>query len=798
MKNRIDKRYIYEVTPKANDASVIQGEKYRFTVLTDRLIRLEYNEDGVFEDRATQVVVNRYFEKPDFKVRETDEKLQIITDYFKLTYYKGERFTENNLYIKKYDGKKTYSGNDWRYGVKNASNLKGTIRTLDMASGEVELEDGLMSTSALTQIDDSNSLIIAEDGWVDRHTENSIDIYVFAYSRDYLGLLKDFYKLTGKCPLLPRYALGNMWSRYYKYTQDEYLELMDRFAKEQCPFSVAVIDMDWHITDCDVFGWTGYTWNKELFPDYKEFLKELHKRGLEVTLNLHPADGIAAHEEMYPEMAEAMGIDKNSGETIEFDAANPRFWENYFKILHHPYEKDGVTFWWMDWQQENVSRIKGLDPLWALNHYHAVDMEKSGKRPLMLSRYAGIGSHRYPIGFSGDTVINWETFDFQPYFTSTASNVGYTWWSHDIGGHTSGYRDDELSARWVQFGVFSPINRLHSTQNPLLGKEPWNFNEIAEKSMKRFLVLRHKLIPYLYTMNYRTSEFGEPLVQPMYYRNDLGIFYGKEYRNQYYFGTEMFVAPITHKADSSTTMGSTEAYIPEGTWFDFFNGRRYEGNKKIRLYRNLQEFPVFVKAGGIIPMAEPKTINDISNPENLRIEIYPGADNTFELYEDDGKTNNYKHGAYAVTKMEWQWSEKCFKVCTPEGDRSVIPDKRNYTLVFNNITDVEDITVLADGKEVECDIDTYGTKTVIQINYVWNTVEVRFNNEIDIIKNNSKNEIVEMIKRCQCKNDLKNEMYNIIMGDDSLLKILYFLQNKNMDDNIRNAVIEFLMASEGI
>lgn len=217
--------------------------------------------------------------------------------------------------------------------------------------------------------------------------------------------------------------------------------------------------------------------------------------------------------------------------------------------------------------------------------------------------------------------------------------------------------------------------------------------------MKKFLRLRHKLIPYLYTMNYRTSEFGESLVQPMYYKNDLGVFYCKEYRKQYYFGTEMFVAPITHKADNSKTMCSTEAYILEGTWFDFFNGRRYEGNnKKIRIYRNLQEFPVFVKASGIIPMAEPKTVNDISNSENLRIEIYPRADNTFEMYKDDGKTSNYKRGAYAVTKMEWQWARKCFSVCTPEGDRSVIPDKRNYTLVFNNITNIGNITVLVDGK----------------------------------------------------------------------------------------------------
>ena len=128
-----------------------------------------------------------------------------------------------------------------------------------------------------------------------------------------------------------------------------------------------------------------------------------------------------------------------------------------FKYLHHPNERNGVDFWWIDWQQGSNSKIEGLDPLWMLNHYHYLDNKRNGKRGLILSRYAGIGSHRYPIGFSGDSVISWDSLDFQPYFTANASNVGYGWWSHDIGGHMNGIKDDELATRWVQFGVFSPI-----------------------------------------------------------------------------------------------------------------------------------------------------------------------------------------------------------------------------------------------------------------------------------------------------------------------------------------------------
>ena len=127
-----------------------------------------------------------------------------------------------------------------------------------------------------------------------------------------------------------------------------------------------------------------------------------------------------------------MGIDPASEIAVQFDPADPHFMEVYLKDLHHPLEEEGVDFWWIDWQQGTVTKVPGLDPLWMLNHYHYLDSSWKGNRSLTFSRYAGVGSHRYPVGFSGDTVISWESLAFQPYFTNTASNVGYGWWSHDI------------------------------------------------------------------------------------------------------------------------------------------------------------------------------------------------------------------------------------------------------------------------------------------------------------------------------------------------------------------------------
>lgn len=789
---RISDKYKYKVTPQAAAEAIVRGDKYRFTVLTDRLIRIEYSEDGIFEDRATQTVVNRNFAVPKFSVKNDGNILKISTDSFVLTYCLGRKFTSNSLYMNFASNGTPWS--QWRFG-KAGGNLKGTVRTLDGVSGETPLDDGLMSKTDFTQLDDGKSLVIANDGWIDRHG-GGVDIYVFAHRTDYLGLLKDFYSLTGKTPLLPRFALGNMWSRYYPYTQDEYIALMDRFRAEGIPFSVAVIDMDWHLVNYDRkygTGWTGYTWNKELFPDYKQFLKDLHSRGLEVTLNLHPGDGVVPYEEMYVEMAEAMGQNPEEKEPVEFDITSPKFLENYFDILHHPYEKDGVSFWWMDWQQGNTSRLENMDPLWMLNHYHSIDLKNSGKRPIMLSRYSGVGSHRYPIGFSGDTIINWESLDFQPYFTATASNVGYTWWSHDIGGHMFGYRDDELAVRWCQLGVFSPINRLHSSNMPLLGKEPWNYNEIAEKSMKKFLRLRHRMMPYLYTMNYRTSEDCEPLVQPVYYKNNVPDAYEERYRNEFYFGSEMLVLPITKKSAQTVQMACADGYIPEGMWFDFFNGRKYAGNKRIKLYRGLYEYPVLVKAGGIIPIAEPNGVNDISNPQKLRVEIYPGADNTFELYEDDGKSLDYQNGKYAVTKMIWDWeSKKTFTVCNPEGDGSVLPKDREYTLVFHNITNCDDAKV--DGEFSDCSVETDGGMVVVRVSGVSGSFSVTLCGNTGIADNDTKHELVEFTKRFQGDNMLKLELYGLVSREADVTEFLYYLASTEMDEDIKNAVTEIIMA----
>lgn len=809
---RIDKRFKYEVTPKANERAVVKGEKYRFTVLTSGLIRIEYDENGVFEDRATQTVVNRVFPVPEFSVSKNGGILTIATKNVELTYAEGKPFSQYTLsarYIGKNAGvlSAEYDGHPcdrWYFGLKSCGNLKGTARTLDGVDGECPLDDGIMSTGSIVVLDDSKTLALCDDGWVEPRSGNKIDQYIFCYGDaekkyDYKACLADFYTLTGKTPLLPRFVFGNWWSRYHAYTQDEYLELMERFKKEDIPFSVGVIDMDWHYVNIDPKygrGWTGYTWNEELFPDHKAMLKKLADEGLKVSLNLHPQAGVAPHEKAYGEMAEAMGVDPASEEAVPFEIENPKFLENYFKILHHPLEMEGVNFWWLDWQQGSTTSIEGLDPLWMLNHYHYIDNCKDKTRGLLFSRYAGPGSHRYPIGFSGDTVISWDTLKFQPYFTATASNIGYGWWSHDIGGHWSGKRDEELTARWVQFGTFSPINRLHSTQSRFLGKEPWKYNIASEHSMKKFLKLRHELIPYLYTMNRRASENGEPLIEPLYYN-----YFGKEMyevKNEYFFGTEMIVSPITTPADDATLMGSAKTFLPDGVWYDFFNHLRYEGGRYITMYRNLDEMPVLVKAGGIVPMSELTHVNDVENPVNMNIKVFAGADNEFELYEDDGETFGFENGAYAVTKMSLKWgNDAFFTVSAPEGDASVVPEKRNFKLEFVGVKDCAEIKVSENGVLKEFTVEKNPDSVTVCVKEVSGELAVSLKSVVKA-ENRVFERVLTVIEKLASignQNIVKDDMMDIVMKEKCKAKALSrLMQFDDVDKNVLKALTEIITA----
>ena len=697
--------YLPSQSSKSDDSSMIYINDARITILTDSLFRIEVNKDKIFEDKATQSVLYRNLDKVDYKVKADKRYL----------------FVETNKVILKFDKKtlkaKTITFKDSMKVSKcnNANNLKSTKRTLDQTWGKVKLDNGIISLDGVAIYDDGLSLIIEENGDIHQRNHQESDLYIFAYGKEYRRCLNDFYKITGKTPLIPRFALGVWWSRYRAYTQDEYMSLITSFKEHNIPLSVATIDMDWHWVDIkgllkdnydaskmnqrkSIFysdGWTGYSWNTNLFYDYKAFLKWLHEQNLKVTVNLHPSEGVRYYEDQYLDMAKKVGIDPSSKEPIKFSLANKDFIEGYFKILHHPYEKDGVDFWWIDWQQGTKSDVEGLDPLWALNHYHYLDNDINHENGLILSRYAGVGSHRYPLGFSGDTHIRWSALKFQPYFTINANNIGYTWWSHDIGGHMLGYKDDELYLRWLQFGVFSPIMRLHSSSNDLSGKEPYRYPSHIKDISIRWLQLRSKLVPYIYSLNYLTHTKSLPLCEAMYYRYDNQNAY--KFKNQYMFG-DLLVAPITSKTSKALNMSKVKLWLPEGDWTDIFTNKKYKGNQVLTMYRDLSSIPVLAKQGSIIPLKQ-EIENGTDLPKDMEILIYNG-NGKFTMFEDDGLKLNkaiYLKTIFEISKEKDHISFKIGKY----GDQNIRMFLRNYKLSFKNIKHCEKVEIYRNNNLLE-------------------------------------------------------------------------------------------------
>ena len=329
----------------------------RFSVLTPCLLRVESCN---FCDEPTQRVWGRAFDAPAYRCEKKGSEVNIITDKAHFTYNLPTRRMKRIILAD-------------RRNVKNfkRGNLKGTRRTLDGCNGAVPLEDGLVSRGGVSVMDDSRGLILRGDKIVAR--PECSDKYFFAYGSEYRACIADFFKLCGQVPLLPRFALGNWWSRYKAYTQEEYLTLMRRFKAEGLPFTVATIDMDWHWVDVvkrfgpqakpgkatgmlDLFyntswpGWTGYSWNTDLFPDYRAMLKELKGMNYAVTLNLHPATGVRFFEDMYEKVAARAGVDPSTKQRIPFSLANEKIVQAYFDDILRPYEKEGVDFWWIDWQ----------------------------------------------------------------------------------------------------------------------------------------------------------------------------------------------------------------------------------------------------------------------------------------------------------------------------------------------------------------------------------------------------------------------------------------------------------------
>ena len=632
---------------KAAPNPIVVGSA-RFTVITPQCVRLEYAPGGAFVDAPSLFAANRAARFGGFKLAQAGGATVIDTGAMRLAYTPdGLSFSGSNLRAEIRRGAQPAL---WAPGASNPGNLGGTARTLDGATGPFDLGQGVLSRDGWYLLDDSRSPLLTTDWVQSRPKTAGTDWYLFGYGDDYRAALKSLTAIGGPVPLPRKYALGVWYSRYWPFSSDDYRKIVREYGQHDFPLDNMVLDMDWHED-----GWTGWSWNRKLLPDAETLLPWLHSQGLHVTLNLHPADGVAPHEDQYAAFMQAVGADPTAKQTLPFDAGSKTYMDALFSAVFAPLEKDGVDFWWLDWQQyPNTRAVPDLTNLFWLNTLLYDRTAQNGQRGLSFSRWAGWGDHRHPIHFSGDADTGFPMLAFEVPFTSTAGNVGCFFWSHDIGGHMGG-RNEESYARWCQFAATSPVLRSHSTRDAQTDRRPWNYPAWAEDSMRGSFHLRSELFPYLYTSAAQSARETVPLDRPLYFDNPRAE---DAYHNaqEFLLGDNLLVAPVASAGAGPGRVASQTVWFPSGSWYNIFTGERYAGNTDAFVAADINEFPLYVRGGVPVPM-QPYTPRMGTAPlTTLRVRCYPGADGATgrsTLYEDDGVTTAYERGASATTPLSY-------------------------------------------------------------------------------------------------------------------------------------------------
>ena len=743
----------------ADKANIIQGENYRFTILSERLIRLEYSKDGLFEDRPTELVWYRNMKPVKFEKQENNRMLKIKTNYFELTYIKNKDFAGSKVNpISNLKVRLLNSDRIWYYGHPEVRNYGAPIFSLDDNKEEPKLQKSLYSVDGFASIDDSNSLVFTENGTLEERQNQNRDIYLFMYLKDFALCLKDYFTITGYPNLIPRYAFGNWWSRNTIYNANDVKELINKFEINDIPLSVFLFDQGWHINNDNA---SGFSWREDLFENPNELISFVHSKNISVGLNVNPLDGFNSDEKNYEILTNY--LEKDETGKIPFNVFNPKHIDAYLKILIHPLEQQGIDFFWHD-----IKNYKQKKELNALNHYQYLDSKS--KRSMILSRNPGCASHRNSILYSGKTIVSWDTLKNIPYYNGCAANMGLSFLAHDIGGYYKGTEDNELYTRYVQLGTFSPILKFGSEDGKYYKREPWKWGIKTYNIVKKYLKLRHRLIPYIYSEAYKYSKYGMPLVMPIYY-NVPKMYDDLNYRNEYFFGNELFICPIITKKEYFINRVIHKFYLPEGVWYDFLTGKKFIGGRNHLSFFNDEDYPVFAKAGSIITLNNDSDLNSTGLPKNMEIQIFPGKSNNYKLYEDDGISNLYKNGNYLLTSIDYNYLPNNYTVIIRplEGKTGIIPETRNYKIVFRNTKEANDVIAYFNDTQIEVKKYVKETDFIVEISDVSTIGQLTLNCkgkniEIDAARIIA-DDIESIISDLQIKTSLKEEIDSIFFSD---------------------------------
>jgi alpha-D-xyloside xylohydrolase len=621
----------------------------------------------------------------------------------------------------------------------------------------------LVSTHGYGILMDSYSLMIFHDDafgsylWTD--VDDEMDFY-FIYGPDFDAIVGGIRRLTGKVPMLPKWMFGYLQSKETYQSQAELIEIVKEYRSRQLPLDGIVLD--WH-------SWTGELWGQktldpERFPDPDGMMAEIHK--------LHSRLMISIWPNMDPKTGNNQEMKAHGcllGNLATYDAFSPQGRETYWRQANTGLFSHGIDAWWCDCTEPFEADWKGpfkpepeermlintreakkyIDPelinAYSLLHsqgiYEGQRRTTDQKRVVNLTRSAYAGQQRYgTITWSGDISASWDTFRRQIADGLNFCVTGSPYWTLDIGGYfvknkpdlwfwsgdyengceDLGYR--ELYLRWFQYGVFLPIFRSHGTDTP---REIWRFGVPGEPiydSLVKFLKLRYRLMPYIYSLAGQVSQANYTILRmlPFDFRADPNT-YG--IRDQFMFGPSFLINPVTHPmyyGPNSTALQFTEktrsVYLPAGSdWFDFWTGQCYSGGQTVIANASIDTLPVFIRSGSIIPLGPDIQYAEETVEAPLVVKIYTGCDGHFTLYEDEADSYNYEKGSYAMIEIDWVDKSRCLMIGERRGSYPGMKTILNLDIFF-----VEKHEACRDAYSIVY----HGEKMVINFSRVGNFVKI--------------------------------------------------------------------------
>jgi alpha-glucosidase (family GH31 glycosyl hydrolase) len=567
------------------------------------------------------------------------------------------------------------------------ANLGGVIGSLDNCKGNIKYaeQNDVASKSELHPIPDG---ILSRRGFtVLRHTTDTLalyrsgnryaELYVLAYGNNFRQAFSDFYALAGTIPMLPEWSFGFIYSRWKDYTAGDYKKIVARFRQERIPIDAIILDMCWHVDY-----WYGYRYDTDNFPDMKAFHLWTDSVHVKTGFN-HHSGCVYSKDPHINEFCRKAGLDYDKAlipglswepdkKVIHYDTRNKRQFKAFYDIYLAPLIKDGLDFHWVD----------GEKSIYSSELYQTYLSRETHKRPFVLNRLHDdvLCNHRYPAGFSGDTYISWETMAYSLEADIKGANCG-VYWSHDIGGYMpqgpAGYPPSaEMFARWLQLGAVSPIFRVHAKKDvywtpPCKPGEfdqgsrlPWEWGDTILASAKTSVRLRYQLLPYIYSMAWQAHTSGVPLCRGLYidYPDETEAYRYDEFK----FGDNLLAAPIMEPAPAgAANMTATRTvWLPAGEWYDYFSHQRLNGACIVKATKPVFEFPLYVRAGAIIPQAPYRDYSAVPLDTVNLVIFAPSKDmhSRFGLYEDDGESFEFQQKKYRITPLMYEFRNGCHTV----------------------------------------------------------------------------------------------------------------------------------------